>query len=86
MPAALKSNIWKYTILLVTNKRVFVAILGVYYLTIPGVTPFWIGIFLLAGNGASFIFDIPSSYIADKIGHKQAIVLSRIIIFFSTFF
>lgn len=86
MQASLQSNIWKYTVLLVTNKRVFVAILGVYYLTIPGVTPFWIGILLLAGNGASFIFDIPSSYIADKIGHKQAIVLSRIIIFFSTFF
>ncbi|HCR52214.1 TPA: hypothetical protein DIV48_01030 [Candidatus Kaiserbacteria bacterium] len=86
MQVALQSNIWKYTVLLVTNKRVFVAILGVYYLTIPGVTPFWIGIFLLAGNGASFIFDIPSSYIADRIGHKQAIVLSRGIIFFSTFF
>lgn len=86
MQAALESNIWKYTVLLVTNKRVFVAILGVYYLTIPGVTPFWIGIFLLAGNGASFVFDIPSSYIADKIGHKQAIVLSRVVIFFSTFF
>lgn len=78
MSAALESNIWKYTILLVTNKRVFVAILGVYYLTIPGVTTFWIGIFLLAGNGAKFIFDIPSSYLADKIGHKEAIVLSRV--------
>lgn len=86
MSAALQSNIWKYTVLLVTNKRVFVAILGVYYLTIPGVTPFWIGMFLLAGNGASFIFDIPSSYIADKIGHKDALVLSRGIIFLSTFF
>lgn len=86
MSAAIESNIWKYTVLLVTNKRVFVAILGVYYLTIPGVTPFWIGMFLLAGNGASFIFDIPSSYIADKIGHKDAIILSRGIIFFSTFF
>ena len=86
MSAALQSNIWKYTVLLVTNKRVFVAILGVYYLTVPGVTPFWIGMFLLAGNGASFIFDIPSSYIADKIGHKDAIVLSRGIIFLSTFF
>lgn len=86
MQAALESNIWKYTVLLVTNKRVFAAIIAVYYLTIPGVTPFWIGIFLLAGNGASFIFDIPSSYIADKIGHKDALVLSRGIIFLSTFF
>lgn len=86
MSKALESNIWKYTVLLVANKRVFTAIVGVYYLTIPGVTPFWIGIFLLAGNGASFIFDIPSSYIADKIGHKDAIVLSRIFMILSTMF
>lgn len=86
MPAALQSNIWKYTVLLVANKRVFAAIIGAYYLTIPGVTPFWIGIFLLAGNGASFIFDVPSSYLADKIGHKEALVLSRGIMLLSTVF
>lgn len=84
MPAALQSNIWKYTVLLVANKRVFAAIIGAYYLTIPGVTPFWIGIFMLAGNGASFIFDIPSSYLADKIGHKEALVLSRGFMLLST--
>lgn len=86
MSAALESNIWKYAVLLVSKKRIFVAILGVYYLTIPGVTPFWIGIFLLASNGASFIFDIPSSYVADKIGHKEALVLSSFLVFFSTGF
>ena len=86
MPTGLQSNIWKYTVLLVANKRVFAAIVGAYYLTIPGVTPFWIGIFMLAGNGASFIFDIPSSYIADKIGHKEALVLSRVIMLLSTVF
>lgn len=78
MQAALESNIWKYTVLLVTNKRVFVAILGAYYLTIPGVNTWWVGIFLLAGNAASVIFDIPSSFIADKIGHKDALILSRV--------
>lgn len=78
MNTALESNIWKYTVLLVTNKRVFVAILGAYYLTVPGVTPFWIGVFLLAGNAAAFLFDIPSSYLADKMGHKKALVLSRV--------
>ncbi|TSC64039.1 MAG: Uncharacterized protein G01um101491_386 [Parcubacteria group bacterium Gr01-1014_91] len=86
MPTGLQSNIWKYTVLLVANKRAFAAIVGAYYLTIPGVTPFWIGIFMLAGNGASFIFDIPSSYIADKIGHKEALVLSRVIMLLSTVF
>lgn len=78
MQAALESNIWKYTVLLVTNKRVFVAILSVYYLTIPGVNTWWIGILLLVGNVASIIFDVPSSFIADKVGHKEALVLSRV--------
>lgn len=77
MNVALRSNIWKYGLILIANKRVFTAMVGAYYLTIPGVTPFWIGMFLLAGSGASFIFDIPSSYFADKIGHKEAIVISR---------
>lgn len=86
MQSALASNIWKYTVLLVANKRVFAAIIGAYYLTIPGVTTFWIGIFLLAGNGASFIFDVPSSYLADKIGHKEALVFSRGFILLSTVF
>jgi MFS family permease len=80
----LQSNIWKYTLILITNKRVFAAILGAYYLTIPEVTPFWIGIFLLVGNGASLIFDIPSSYIADRIGHKRSIILSRVFMVAST--
>lgn len=86
MSAALESNIWKYTVLLVANKRVFAAIVGAYYLTIPGVTPFWIGIFLLASSGASFVFDIPSSYLADKIGHKEALVLSRMFMVISSIF
>ena len=41
---------------------------------------------LLASSGASFIFDIPSSYLADKIGHKEALVLSRGITLVSSFF
>lgn len=77
MQAALESNIWKYTVLLVTNKRVYVAILGAYYLSVPGVNTWWIGILLLAGNAASVLFDIPSSFIADKVGHKEALILSR---------
>ncbi|MEK6948932.1 MAG: MFS transporter [Nanoarchaeota archaeon] len=82
----LQSNIWKYALLLISNKRIFVAILGVYYLTIPDVTPKIIGIILLAGSLASFIFEIPSGYVSDKIGHKQALILSRIFVLLSTFF
>ena len=48
----LATNIWKYTIILVANKRVFVAILGAFYLTIPGVMAKQIGLILLVGNFA----------------------------------
>lgn len=86
MEKSLQNNIWKYTILLIAHKRIFVAVLGAYFLTIPDVTPKIIGIVLLAGNFSSFIFEIPSGYMSDKIGHKQALITSRILILLSTLF
>src|SRR3989344_3349293 len=86
MQKLLQGNIWKYTLLLIANKRIFVAILGAYYLTIPDVTPEGIGIILLAGSLAGFIFEIPSGYVSDKIGHKTALVLSRLFMLVSTLF
>jgi len=81
----LESNIWKYALLLIANKRIFVAILGAYYLTLPDVTPQIIGMILLVGNLAGFIFEIPSGYVSDKMGHKQALIFSRIFMLLSTF-
>lgn len=86
MEKKLQSNIWKYTLFLIANKRIFIAILGAYYLTIPGVTPEGIGIILLTGSLAGFIFEIPSGYVSDKIGHKTALVLSRVFMLASTLF
>ncbi len=83
---ALEKNIWKYTLLLIANKRVFVAILGAYYLTIPGVDARWIGIILFASTIAGFLFEIPSGYVSDKLGHKQALVISRVLMVLSTVF
>lgn len=84
MQKSLQGNIWKYTLLLIFNKRIFVAILGAYYLTIPDVNATGVGIILLAGSLAGFVFEIPSGYVSDKIGHKQAIVISRLFILLST--
>ncbi|MDP2676340.1 MAG: MFS transporter [bacterium] len=84
MEKVLRSNIWKYTLLLIANKRIFAAILGAYYLTIPDVNAAGIGIILLAGSLAGFVFEIPSGYISDKLGHKQALVVSRVCILLST--
>ena len=72
------SNIWKYTLFLITNKRVFVAIIAVYYLTVPGVNVLGISYILLASNVTGFLFEIPSGYFADRVGHKKTLVLSRI--------
>lgn len=82
----LEGNFLKYTIVLIANKRIFVAILGAYYLTIPGVTPWWVGIILLISSLSGFLFDIPSGYIADKMGHKKALVLHSILLLVSTIF
>ncbi len=80
----IEANIWKYALLLISNKRIFVAILGAYYLTIPDVNAQSIGIILLAGNLAGFILEIPSGYAADKLGHKQALIISHFLTFVST--
>lgn len=83
----LEGNIWKFAILLITNKRLYVAILGAYYLTIPGVTTWWIGTLLLIGSVSGFLFEIPSGYISDKLGHKEALIVSRAsMVLSSTFF
>lgn len=81
----LESNIWKYTIFLIANKRIFVAILSAYYLTIPDVTAQKIGLLMLISSVAAFFFEIPSGYIADKMGHKNALVFSRVLLLLSTF-
>lgn len=80
------SNIWKYTVFLITNKRVWVAIIAVYYLSIPGVNEIGVSYILLAGNITGFLLEIPSGYLADRIGHKKALVLSRIFAVISSLF
>lgn len=86
MEQSLQSNIWKYTLLLIANKRIFAAILGAYYLTISDVTPKIIGTLLLAGSLSGFVFEIPSGYLSDKIGHKLTLVVSRVLMLMSTAF
>lgn len=80
------TNVWKYTIFLITNKRVWVAIIAVYYLTIPGVNELGISYIILAGNIAGIIFEIPSGYLADIIGHKKTLIISRVFAILSTLF
>lgn len=80
------SNIWKYTVFLVTNKRVWVSIIAVYYLTIPGVNELGISYIILAGNIAGILLEVPSGYLADIIGHKKTLIISRIFAVLSSVF
>lgn len=81
----LESNIWKYTLFLITNKRIFVAIFSAYYMTVPDATTQTVGFILFCGMVAGFLFEIPSGYLSDKMGHKKALVFSRVLMLCSTF-
>ncbi len=86
MKNKLQSNIWKYALYLTTDKRIFISILAVYYLLTPGINTKSVGLILLIGNLSGFLFEMPSGYISDKIGHKRALVLSKVFMLISTVF
>lgn len=82
--ARLEKNIWKYALLLITNKRIFAAIQAAFYLSIPDVTVASLGLIILISSMAGFFLEIPSGYIADKLGHKESLIFSRILLLIST--
>lgn len=82
----IESNIWKYTVHLITNKRVFAAILSLYYLTIPNVEVQNIGWIMFCGSVASFLFELPTGYLSDKIGHKNTLIIGRLLLILSSLF
>jgi MFS family permease len=48
-------------------------------LTLPNTTAHQIGIYTGLGYLASFLFEIPSGYIADRFGHKKTLVIEKIL-------
>lgn len=69
------SNIWKYYFIRIFIKRMIVPVLLVYMLS-RGLTAAEVGVIFFIGTVVSFIFEIPSGYLADKLGHKSTIILS----------
>jgi MFS family permease len=80
----LEYNIHKFAALMVFDKRVYGAILSLYFLSINNVFEFHIGWIIFAGCLAAFLFEIPSGYLSDKMGHKKALVLARVLVILST--
>lgn len=86
MVEKLKANIWKYFLLILFQRRNYNPILAIYFLTLPNTTAQQIGFFIGIGSLAGFLFEIPSGYLSDKLGHKKVLILSRIFMLLSTLF
>jgi MFS family permease len=64
----------------------FLPILSIYFLTLPNTTAQQIGLFTGVGALGSFFLEIPSGYFSDKFGHKNTLILSKILMIFSLSF
>ncbi len=58
--------------------------LSIFFLTMPDATTKMVGLLTLAGQLAGFIFEVPSGYVSDRIGHRNALLIARIAMVLST--
>jgi MFS family permease len=70
--SGLQANIWKFYVVRIFLRSFVFPILVVYFLK-SGLSAAQIGLVFSIGIFASFFLELPSGYISDKIGHKQAI-------------
>jgi MFS family permease len=82
----LKANIWKYFLNNLTNRRSYLPILSIYFLSLPNTVAHQIGIYTGIGWLVGFLLEIPSGYLSDIIGHKKTLVLAKFSMLFSTLF
>lgn len=69
----------RFGIYLFSQRRNFIPILSIYFLTLDNTNASQIGIFMWLGFLASFLLEIPSAYFADSFWHKRTLVLSKIL-------
>lgn len=80
----LESNFWKIWIYVFTNRRAYIPLLGIYFLTFPDNTIKQIWFYTAVWALTSFIFEIPSGYFSDRFGHKKTLILAKIFMLLST--
>lgn len=78
-------NIWKYSIIAITNKRSYLTFFSIFLLTLPNTTAQTIGLISFVGQLFGFLFEVPSGYISDKIGHKKALIIGKFALALGTF-
>lgn len=79
-----ESNLWKYFLIQFTNRRNFIPILSVYYLTLPNTEANEIWLFTGIGFVAAMLMQMPSGYIADHYWQKNALIIAKILIILSS--
>lgn len=80
----LESNIWKSFVFGLTHRRNYISLLSIYFLTFPDNTVKQIGLYTWIWSLASFLFEIPSGYLADRFGHKNVLILAKILMVLTT--
>lgn len=86
MDLKLNDNLWKLFLNQLTQKRYYIPILSIFFLTLPDATAKQIGLWSGIGFLCEFLFEIPSGYISDKIGHKKTLILSKIFMLLASVF
>lgn len=80
----IESNIWKYFLIQFTNRRNFIPILSVYYLTLPDTHANEIWLYTGIGYLAALLMQIPSGYFADHYWQKNGLIVAKIFIILSS--
>ncbi|MCP4524235.1 MAG: MFS transporter [Candidatus Gracilibacteria bacterium] len=62
---------------LLSQRRNFIPILSIYFLTLGDTNAAQIGIFMGIGHLASLLLEVPSAFFADRFGHKKTLILSK---------
>lgn len=80
----LRRNIPKMFWFSLTHRRHYIPILSLLFVAQPSLEARQLGIYMLAGSITAFFMEIPSGYLADRVGHKRTLVLSKLFLLIST--
>ncbi len=81
---SLEANIWKHFIILFSDRRNFIPILSIYYLSLPDTKAQEIGFYTAVWTAFSLIFQIPAGILWDKLWNKTTIIISKILLLLSS--
>jgi MFS family permease len=68
----------RFAVYLFSQRRNFIPLLSIYFLTLSDTNAQQIWVFMWLGFLASFLLEIPSAYFADRFWHKRTLILSKI--------